>query len=158
MIIMNTKHCIEITQNASTPLVCSKTMAMSVLNAVLAHENMTEQTYEVHIQTLNPDDIHGLNHQTRQKDRPTNVLSFPYPQKSSVNPQFLGDIVLCPGIIELEAKKQGKTIAQHTIHLLVHSLLHLLGYDHEDHEQAVHMEDKEKIILTTLQQPNPYKD
>ena len=90
-----------------------------------------------------------LNHQFRKKNRPTNVLSFPYGRGG-------GDIVLCHPVIAREARGQGKTLAAHYAHLVVHGVLHLRGHDHEDKQQASRMERREILILRRLGFGNPY--
>lgn len=94
--------------------------------------------------------VRKLNRDFRGKDKPTNVLSFP-----GVG-DYLGDIILARQTIEREAKTQGKTPRDHTIHLIIHGLLHLLGYDHERPKQAQNMEALEIKILKKLGINNPY--
>lgn len=103
----------------------------------------------------------GLNRDYRQKDSSTNVLSFPNmdegesPQHEG-SPRLLGDVVLARETVEREAVAQGKTPAEHTAHLLVHGLLHLLGYDHQESAKAEEMEALETGILATLGIADPY--
>ncbi len=94
--------------------------------------------------------IRDLNRTYRGKDKPTNVLSFPGEDGA------LGDIVLALGTIKKEAKDQGKTLRHHTLHLLVHGTLHLMGYDHESGRDAEKMEAIEIKILKKLGVSNPY--
>ena len=103
--------------------------------------------------------MQDLNKDWRGKDQPTNVLSFPAPQDQIMPPgelPLLGDIVLGFETCEREAKDGGKTLADHTCHLIVHGVLHLLGYDHVDDKQAEAMEAAEIKILSTLNISNPY--
>ena len=108
--------------------------------------------------------VHHLNRYYRGKDKPTNVLSFAaldggLPPKG-VPPSYpwaLGDVVLALGTIRREAKEQGKTLSQHTCHLVVHGVLHLLGFDHEKARQASLMEKLEREILAGLGLPDPYR-
>jgi probable rRNA maturation factor len=97
-------------------------------------------------------DMRALNRQWRGKDAPTNVLSFPAPAGAG----YLGDIVLAFETVEREAAAQGKAIAAHTAHLLVHGFLHLQGYDHEEDEEAALMEGRERAILAALGYRDPY--
>jgi probable rRNA maturation factor len=90
-----------------------------------------------------------LNAAFRKKDRPTNVLSFPYGGGS-------GDVVLCHPVIAREARAQGKPLAAHYAHLVVHGILHLRGYDHEKKRDALRMERREISILRRLGFPDPY--
>ena len=97
--------------------------------------------------------IADLNRRFRQRDQPTNVLSFPAPQ----NPErFLGDIALAYGVCAREAREQGKPLAHHLQHLVAHGVLHLLGYDHVSDAQADEMEDLERAVLAGLGIPDPY--
>ena len=100
-----------------------------------------------------------LNKDWRGKDAPTNVLSFPAPKDQPVPPgelSLLGDIVLGFGTCAREAEEAGKTLTNHTCHLIVHGVLHLLGYDHVDDQEAEKMEAAEIKILSTLNISNPY--
>jgi probable rRNA maturation factor len=97
--------------------------------------------------------IKDLNRRFRQRDQPTNVLSFPAPQ----NPErFLGDIALAFGVCVREAREQGKPLKHHLQHLVAHGVLHLLGYDHESDAQADEMENLERAVLAGLGIPDPY--
>jgi probable rRNA maturation factor len=97
--------------------------------------------------------IGDLNRRFRQRDQPTNVLSFPAPQ----NPErFLGDIALAYGVCAREAREQGKPLKHHLQHLVAHGVLHLLGYDHVSDAQAEEMENLERAVLAGLGIPDPY--
>ena len=103
--------------------------------------------------------MQDLNKEWRGLNKPTNVLSFPAPKDQPVPPgglPLLGDIVLGYGICAREAEDAGKTLADHTCHLIVHGILHLLGYDHENDKDADVMEAVEIKILSTLGIENPY--
>jgi probable rRNA maturation factor len=94
-----------------------------------------------------------LNQRFRGKAGPTNVLSFP----ASANPEnHLGDVALAHGVCAREAAEQGKSLEQHLAHLVVHGVLHLLGYDHETDGEAEAMEALERSILQSLGVPDPY--
>ena len=96
--------------------------------------------------------VRELNVRDRQKDKPTNVLSYP-----SGEHDFLGDVVLARQTVWREAKSQGKTAADHLAHLVVHGTLHLLGYDHETSDaDAERMEALERRILAKLGIADPY--
>lgn len=99
------------------------------------------------------DAVRELNGRFRDKDRPTNVLSFPAPENAFPH---LGDIVLAYGVCAIEAEGQGKTLADHLSHLVVHGVLHLLGRDHEDDAEAEEMEAEERDILAQIGVADPY--
>lgn len=94
-----------------------------------------------------------LNRDFRGKNKPTNVLSFP-----SEEPGYLGDIALAYGVTQKEAEAAGKRFADHATHLVVHGVLHLMGYDHETGRQANTMEPLETAILATLGIADPYRE
>lgn len=97
--------------------------------------------------------VRDLNARFRGRDRPTNVLSFPAPETARPH---LGDLVLAYGVCAAEAAEQGKTLADHLSHLVVHGVLHLLGRDHEDEAEAEAMEAEERTLLATLGVADPY--
>ena len=97
--------------------------------------------------------VRDLNGRFREKDKPTNVLSFPAPENALPH---LGDIVLAYGVCATEAETQGKTLADHLSHLVVHGVLHLLGRDHEDDAEAEEMEAEEREILAKIGVADPY--
>jgi probable rRNA maturation factor len=100
--------------------------------------------------------IRALNAQWRGIDKPTNVLSFPLPAGGPA--PLLGDIVLAFETIEAEAKRDGKPLAAHVTHLVVHGFLHLIGYDHEDEAEADVMERLESRVMQRLGLGDPYCD
>ena len=99
-----------------------------------------------------------LNREYRGKDRPTNVLSFPYDPLPGVVLDHIGDLVVCAPVVEGEARAQGKRAEAHWAHMVVHGMLHLQGYDHATDRQALQMERLETDILTGLGFPAPYAD
>ncbi len=96
--------------------------------------------------------VKKLNHAFRGKDMPTNVLSFPAGQDD-----YLGDVAIAYGVTAREAKASGKSLEDHTVHLAVHGVLHLLGFDHVTPRQAKVMEPLEVRILKSLRIANPYE-
>ncbi|MCB1645046.1 MAG: rRNA maturation RNase YbeY [Pseudomonadales bacterium] len=102
------------------------------------------------------EEITRLNHDYRQKNQPTNVLSFPLEAMAEDNRLLLGDIAISLPVVEQEAEEQGKTARAHFAHLVVHGVLHLLGYDHTEPADAAEMEPLETEILSTLGFENPY--
>ncbi len=104
--------------------------------------------------------LRALNRQWRGQDKPTNVLSFPAlepPPAPPGAPQLLGDVVLAFETVSAEATAQGKPLADHLRHLVVHGVLHLLGFDHEAEADARRMEACEIAILEGLGVPDPYR-
>lgn len=112
---------------------------------------------ELTIRVVGFDESRSLNAQYRQKDKPTNVLSFPSELPPDLQIPLLGDLVICAGVVEREALEQGKTLLAHWAHMVVHGTLHLLGYDHETDADAEVMEALETRILGTLGFPAPYE-
>jgi probable rRNA maturation factor len=97
--------------------------------------------------------VRDLNARFRNKDKPTNVLSFP----AAANPEgHLGDVALAFGVCAREAAEQGKPFAHHLQHLVAHGVLHLLGYDHMSDDEAEAMESLERIVMAGLGAPDPY--
>lgn len=109
--------------------------------------------YEVTLVLSDNETIRSLNKKYREKDKPTNVLSFPTPQKD--NP-FLGDVIFSLSTIREEAQKDKKNLEHHFLHLAVHGVLHLLGFDHNTEEEAKDMEQLEVAVLSKFGIPNPY--
>ena len=99
----------------------------------------------------------ALNKQWRQRDSATNVLSFPADAPPVNGVRVLGDVVLCAPVVQREAVEQGKEVAHHWAHLLIHGLLHLLGYDHIDGAKAEIMEAREVELLAALGISDPYQ-
>lgn len=98
-----------------------------------------------------------LNRTWRGKPGPTNVLSFPAAVAGAgLGQQTLGDIVLAAGVVRAEAEAQGKPLANHTVHLIIHAMLHLLGHDHAEDATAEAMERLETEAMARLGLPDPY--
>jgi probable rRNA maturation factor len=108
---------------------------------------------EITVRIVGEDESRALNKDYRYKDKPTNVLTFNYAQ----TPTVMADIVICAPVVAEEARAQGKTLAAHYAHLLVHGVLHAQGWDHETSlADAKAMEAREIEILTGLGLPDPY--
>jgi probable rRNA maturation factor len=108
---------------------------------------------ELTVLLTNDDRLCAFNEQFRRKARPTNVLSFP---ATSQDEGYLGDIAIAFGVTEREAATARKDLTEHAAHLVVHGVLHLLGYDHESAREARAMEGLEVAILEQMGIGNPY--
>lgn len=117
-----------------------------------------KQNGEVSVRIVNEEEIQALNSRYRQKDKPTNVLSFPadLPEGIELEHELLGDIVISSPVVKQEAITQNKTYTAHFAHMLIHGLLHLLGFDHQNDQEAEIMEKHEINILHELDFSNPY--
>lgn len=108
------------------------------------------------IRLVDTDESRQLNRDYRGVDKPTNVLSFPFETPAEIADKFLGDLVICAPVVGHEARKQNKPLKAHWAHMVVHGMLHLQGYDHQDDQQAEEMERLEGEFLATLGFPDPY--
>ncbi|UTO28599.1 rRNA maturation RNase YbeY [Bartonella harrusi] len=131
-----------------------------VLTTTMHHLSLENVVSEVSL--LFTDDKHmaQINAKWRNKNKPTNVLSFPaFPLEIGQKPgPILGDIVIAQETVALEAKKERKSFQDHLTHMIVHGVLHLLGYNHETDEETHQMEKLEREILQKLSINNPYID
>ena len=125
----------------------------------------TPAAVELSIRLTSDDEVQALNRQYRGKDKPTNVLSFPMiqpdlldtvTQNSDDGEVLLGDIVLAHGVCAAEAAERGVSLDEHLTHLMVHGVLHLLGYDHGTDDEAEAMEAIERDALAALGFADPY--
>lgn len=108
---------------------------------------------ELVVRVVGDDEIRALNRQYRQQDKVTNVLSFGC---DAVNTGLLGDLVISGPVVAREAAEQGKPLEAHFAHMVVHGVLHLLGYDHRHDDEACRMEAREVAILAQLGYADPY--
>jgi probable rRNA maturation factor len=111
---------------------------------------------EILVRIVDEGESAELNGAYRHKQGPTNVLSFPFEVPPGVPNEFLGDLVICAGVVEREAREQGKPAEAHWAHMVVHGLLHLRGYDHVEDADAAEMEAAEVDILARLGFSDPY--
>jgi len=114
---------------------------------------------EIAVRIVGKGESRALNRLWRGKDKPTNVLSFPAPESPPLRDSYrpLGDLVICADVVRREAERDGKTVAAHWAHMVVHGALHLAGYDHETGErERMRMERREIAVLKTFGIGNPY--
>lgn len=145
-------------------------IADKAVRAAIAHSperalGAAAVTVEVSVKFTSDDEVRQLNRDYRQKDAPTNVLSFPMvqadlldavDQNSDDGELLLGDIVLAHGVCVREAAEKGVAVEAHAAHLLVHGTYHLLGYDHVTDADAAEMEQAEREALAALGIADPY--
>ena len=133
---------------------------LKCLDLVASHHNLKSPCVNVNI--VSNDEIQQINKDFRDKDYPTNIISFEFekPQglPDDILDDFLGDIVIAPKVLEKEALEQNKDINNHWCHIFIHGLLHLLGYDHIIDDEAEAMENFEMQLLAKLNIANPYLD
>lgn len=144
---------------ANLEALCERVSA-AVLAAPAVRDGIPAEPFEVSFRFTNDSEMRRLNKTYRGKDKATNVLSFPAlgPEgKPAPGEALLGDVVLARETVLAEAAAQGKQPAHHLTHLLVHGLLHLLGFDHETGGKAAKMEALEAEILAGLGVPDPYQ-
>jgi probable rRNA maturation factor len=118
---------------------------------------VTDKKFELTIRLVTIEESQQLNSQYRQKDKPTNVLSFPFEVPEGIELNLLGDLVVCANVVKQEAKEQSKALFDHWAHMIIHGCLHLLGYDHINDTEAEEMEALEIKILAELSINNPYE-
>ncbi len=111
---------------------------------------------EITVRIVDEAESHDLNLTYRDKDHPTNVLSFPFECPPELELPLLGDLVICRQVVEKEANEQGITLISHWAHMIVHGCLHLQGYDHIDDSEAEIMENLESQIMQDLGFTDPY--
>ncbi len=126
-----------------------------------AKQVLTEQQVgpcEIAIKIVDSEESRALNAEYRGIDKATNILSFPLDAGQVAGPLLLGDLALCAEVVRREAAEQGKTVSAHFAHMVVHGVLHLLGYDHIEPGPAEEMEQIERDILRTMGFSDPYVD
>ena len=112
---------------------------------------------ELSVRIVDEDEGKVLNETYRGASGPTNVLSFPFDEKTPEPLPLIGDIVVCAPVVVREAKQQNKALNAHWAHMIIHGVLHLLGYDHQNDSEAAIMEALETEIMQKLGFPPPYK-
>jgi probable rRNA maturation factor len=135
----------------------------SLADATLRAIDLAPKSHAVSVALLADAEVRSLNKAFRGKDTPTNVLSFPaapamHLPDESQEPVFLGDVALAYETVVREATEQEKPVQHHAAHLVVHGVLHLAGFDHENNADAERMEAAERQILGKFGIPDPYGD
>ena len=143
-------------QSASTEPVPEEDDIRRWIAAALNSQQPACTDADISLRLVDSDEMATLNATYRGKPGPTNVLSFPADLPADVQLPFLGDIVICAPVVRKEATEQSKTLTAHWAHMAVHGTLHLLGYDHENDEEASAMEALESRILKQLDFACPY--
>jgi probable rRNA maturation factor len=113
---------------------------------------------ELTIRISDASESQQLNHEYRGKNKPTNVLSFPFEAPPGIELPLIGDLIICPEVVLQESIEQEKGFHDHFAHMVIHGCLHLMGYDHIDSEEALEMESLEKQLLADLNIDDPYRD
>ena len=125
-----------------------------IVSIILDEEKMSDCV--INLRLLDDKEMKKLNMQFRQKATTTNVLSFPNDDVSVKQTKNIGDIAISVEYVKAEAEKEGKTFDDHIVHMLAHGVYHILGYDHENNENAMIMENKEIQTLKKINISNPY--
>ena len=115
-----------------------------------------QEEAEVTVRIVDEAESRELNLTYRGKDKPTNVLSFPFEAPPGMELPLLGDLIICRQVVEQEAAEQNKPLEAHWAHMVVHGSLHLLGYDHIEDDEAEEMEQLERDIMQELGFADPY--
>ncbi|PMM60681.1 rRNA maturation RNase YbeY [Vibrio splendidus] len=115
-----------------------------------------QENAELTVRIVDTKESYQLNHDYRGKDKPTNVLSFPFEAPPGMELDLLGDLIICRQVVEKEAEEQNKPLLAHWAHMVVHGSLHLLGYDHIEDDEAEEMESLETEIMQTMGFEDPY--
>lgn len=117
-----------------------------------ARSALAKSPYLLCIRIVGTQESRVLNRTWRGKDKPTNVLSFPYEEEGGLR----GDLAVCAAVVAREAREQGKPLSAHWAHMIVHGILHLQGYDHMNSRDAKRMEAREVAILSHFGYQDPY--
>lgn len=142
-----------LTEQTTEPL--NAELILTTVTSVLDKHNAGQG--ELTVRFVDADESQHLNLVYRDKDKPTNVLSFPSELPDFIESPLLGDLVICHTVVAQEALDQNKPISAHYQHLIVHGVLHLLGYDHIAEQDAKIMENHEISILAKLGIDDPYQ-
>ena len=144
---------LEIQIATESPNIPTETQLQLWIDTALDKHN---KDTELVIRIVDSDECAKLNSEYRHKSGPTNILSFPVEIPKYIEMNLLGDLVICASVLEKEAHEQQKNLHDHWAHIVIHGVLHLLGFDHITDEEADLMEQKEIYLLTQLNIKNPY--
>ena len=133
---------------------CLKDKLQSIVSLIFREEGLVDS--EINLRILDDEEMKKLNYKFRNKNLTTNVLSFQSDDISIKHTKNIGDIAISSEYVEREAVEEGKFFEDHMIHMLAHGVYHILGYDHQNEETAVIMENKEINILNKMNINNPY--
>ena len=131
-----------------------KDKLQSIVSLIFREEGLVDS--EINLRILDDEEMKKLNHKFRNKNLTTNVLSFQSDDISIKHTKNIGDIAISSDYVEREAVEEGKFFEDHMIHMLAHGVYHILGYDHQNEETALIMENKEINILNKININNPY--
>lgn len=149
---MNTVDVQLASQSTQLP---TENQLQSWVDAVLKDD---AENSEIVIRLVDDAEMSQFNQQYRNKQGSTNILSFPFEAPEGVCSDLLGDLLVCVPVLEQEAKQQSKELMHHWAHIIIHGVLHLLGYDHINDDDADEMETLEIKILKTIKINNPYQE
>lgn len=149
------KHVIDLQIACTDPLPINEQQLQQWVEMAL---NQQEKPTEVTLRLVSEEEITVLNATYRKKNKATNVLAFPsqIPEIVQLDHAFLGDVIICPAVLKKEALSAQIKDDAHWAHIVIHGVLHLLGYDHINDEDEREMQDKEIMLLQTLGFANPY--
>ena len=131
-----------------------KDKLQSIVSLIFSDEGLVDS--EINLRILDDEEMKKLNYKFRNKNLTTNVLSFQSDDISIKHTKNIGDIAISTEYVEREAVEEGKFFEDHMIHMLAHGVYHILGYDHQNEETALIMENKEINILNKININNPY--
>lgn len=146
---------IDIQHATEEPLPVSEDYLIELATLALKDK---KKSAELTIRIVNAEEMIHLNHTYRKQNKTTNVLSFPstLPDEIELEYPLLGDIIICPEVLLIESKQLNKSLQEHWALIVIHGVLHLLGYDHIEDEEAFIMQGIEIKLLAELGYTNPY--
>ncbi|MFB0979816.1 MAG: rRNA maturation RNase YbeY [Alteromonadaceae bacterium] len=144
---------LDLQHACNTPNLPTNTQFQLWVDTALNHY---QKDFELTVRVVGILESQTLNLQYREKDKPTNVLSFPFEIPEGIELDLLGDLVICADVVSEEANEQHKDLHNHWAHMVIHGCLHLLGYDHIDDSEATEMEALETKLLNELNISDPY--